>query len=151
METNTSFAEEGTSHMWHHPNVRRDEASGRALRTVLATYAGEVAERAEIDRRLAEAESKKPPPFPHADRAPTSRARCHECGEGIEKGGLRVVIERDIERGMTTTKGAGYLHPKCAALHLEGKGMTHDALTEAIRQNSRALSEADLDELFAIV
>jgi len=51
---------------------------------------------------------------------------------------------------MTVTKGAGYLHPACAAAYVEAQGGTHDALTEALRKNSK-LSEVDADALFAEV
>jgi len=150
METPSSFAEDAASYMWHHLKCAATKHPSE-LKEVLATYTEDVPERADVERLIAEAEAKKPPPFPHADRAPTARARCIECGEGFDKGALRVVIERDIERGMTTTKGAGYLHPKCATGHMEAKGVTHEELTNAIRANSRALTESDLDELFSVV
>jgi hypothetical protein len=119
------------------------------LRATLATYEGEVPERAELDALVAEADAKKPPPYPHAERAPTARARCLECGEGIAKGDLRVVIEREIERGMSVQKGAGYLHPKCAAAWAEAHGSSRDELAAGVRANTRALSGEDLDELLA--
>jgi poly [ADP-ribose] polymerase len=136
--------------MWHHLVC----AAGKhpdETRAALAAYEGDIPDRAAVDAKLAEAEAKKPPPFPHADRAPTGRARCLECGEAIPKGALRVAIERDIERGMTTTKGAGYLHPACAAAYVESQGSTHDELTAAIQANTRDLSEADLAEIFSVV
>jgi hypothetical protein len=136
--------------MWHHMKCAATKHPDE-LREALRTYEGEVPERAEIERLVAEAEAKKPPPFPHADRAPTARARCLECGEGIGKGELRVAIEREIERGMSVTKGAGYLHPKCAAQHVEANGSTHAELTEGLRKNTRGLSPEDLDQLFAVV
>lgn len=151
LEGTGGFADTGApTFLWHHLLC----AAGKhpdELRAALAAFDGDVPDRSALDARLAEAEAKKPPPFPHADRAPTGRARCQECGEPIGKGALRVVIERDIERGMTVTKGAGYLHPPCAAAHVEAKGSTHEALTTALHANTRDLSEADLDELFATV
>ncbi len=136
--------------LWHHLLC----AAGKhpdELREALAAYEGEIPGRDEIDARLVDADAKKPPPLPHADRAPTGRARCLECGEPIPKGELRVVIEREIDRGMSTTKGAGYLHPGCAAAHVEAKGSTHEELTTALHANTRSLSDADKDGLFAIV
>ena len=151
LEASGGFADASApTYLWHHllcgAGKHPDE-----LRAALGTFEGEVPGRAELQARLVEADAKKPPPFPHADRAPTGRARCLECGEPILKGELRVVIERDIERGMTVTKGAGYLHPGCAAGHVEAKGSTHEALTTALHENTRSLSDADLDALFAIV
>ena len=48
-------------------------------------------------------------------------------------------------------KGAGYLHPKCAAAHFEENGSSHDALTEALRTNTRDLSEPEMDKLLSEV
>jgi hypothetical protein len=146
-----AFGDAGeASYRWHHLKCAASKVPD-GLREALAGSACEVPERAELDKLLAEADAKKPPPFPHADRAPTSRARCLECGEPIAKGDLRVAIEREIERGMTTTKGSGYLHPKCAATYAEGHGSSHDELTASLRANTKSLSDDDLDQLFAVV
>lgn len=136
--------------MWHHLLCAATKHPDE-LRSALADYGADVPELAAIEAKMTEAEAKKPPPFPHADRAPTGRARCLGCSEGIAKGQLRVAIERDIERGMTTTKGAGYLHPQCAGSYVEAQGSNRADLTVAIRQNTRSLSEAELDELLAAV
>jgi hypothetical protein len=150
-EAPNQFGEPGdTTYRWHHITCAATKLPAE-LREALAAYAGEVPERAELEKLMAEADANKPPPFPHADRAPTGRAKCQGCGESIPKGDLRVAVERDIERGMTVTKGAGYLHPTCAAAYVEEHGGTHDALTEGLRANTRGLSEADLDKLFAEV
>jgi hypothetical protein len=151
-EVENQFGDAGdTTHRWHHlacaAGAKTDE-----LRTVLSGFEGiDAAQRAELEKTMAEADAKKPPPYPHADKAPTGRARCLGCGEGIGKGNVRVAIERDIERGMTTTKGAGYLHPACAAAYVEGSGGTHAELTEGLRQNTRDLSPEEMDKLFAEV
>lgn len=136
--------------MWHHLLC----AAGKhpdETRAALAAFDGDVPGRDAIDAKLVEMESKKPPPYPHVDRAPTGRAKCLGCGETIPKGDLRVAIERDIERGMTITKGAGYLHLACAAGYVEANGSTHDELTEALAKNTRDLSEDDLAAVFEIV
>lgn len=149
-ETVNQFGEAGeATFRWHHLKCAAQKHAD-ILRPALAAYDGEVPEREELERLMAEADANKPPPFPYADRASTGRARCQECGEPIAKDTLRVAIERDIERGMTTMKGAGYLHPACAAAYVEAHGGTHADLTEGLRKNSR-LSREDLDELFAEV
>jgi hypothetical protein len=149
-ETPNQFGDAGDmSYRWHHLKC----AAGKipdVLKAGLETWEGDVPDRAELDKLMAEAEAKKPPPFPHADRAPTGRARCLGCGEAVEKGALRVAVERDIERGMTTTKGAGYLHPACAAAYVESQGGTHEELVESLRKNSK-LPPEDLDKVFAEV
>jgi Poly(ADP-ribose) polymerase and DNA-Ligase Zn-finger region len=149
-ETANQFGDAGDmSFRWHHMTCAADKLSDR-LRAALGTFDGEVPDKAALEARMAEADAKKPPPFPHADRAPTGRARCIGCGEPIVKDGLRVAVERDIERGMTVTKGAGYLHPACATAYVESQGGTHDSLTEALRKNSK-LSQTDADKLFTEV
>jgi poly [ADP-ribose] polymerase 1 len=151
-EVENQFSDGGeTTHRWHHLNCAAGSKT-EELRSALATYEGLATEqRAELEKLMAEADAKKPPPYPYADKAPTGRARCQACGESIAKGELRVAFERDIERGMTMAKGAGYLHPKCAAAHMEQTEVTHDQLTEALRANTRDLSEAELEKLFSEV
>jgi poly [ADP-ribose] polymerase len=143
--------EEGSaqSYLWHHLPCAATKHPD-LLRAALADYDGEVSGRDELERLMAEADAKKPPPFPYADRAPTGRARCHACGEPIVKDSLRVAFERDIERGMTVTKGAGYVHPACAAGFWESKGGTHADLTEQLRAHSK-LPEGDMDRVLAEV
>lgn len=150
-ETPNAFGDAGEmTFRWHHLKCAATKLPTE-LKGALDAYTGEVPGRAEIDALIATAEASRPPPFPHADRAPTGRAKCLACGEPLAKGALRVAIEREIERGMTTQKGAGYLHPACAAPYVEEKGMTHDELTAALQKNTRGLTDADLAELFATV
>jgi poly [ADP-ribose] polymerase len=150
-ETPSQFGEPGdTSYRWHHVKCAAQKLSTE-LREALGAYEGEVPNREELDKLMAEADANRPPPFPYADHAPTGRAKCQACGESIVKGALRVAFERDIERGMQVTKGAGYLHPACAAGYIEEQGGTHEKLTEGLRANTRGLSEAELEALFAEV
>lgn len=141
--------EEAAGYLWHHLGCAASKHPD-VLREALSRYEGEVANRDELEKLMAEADAKKPPPFPYADRAPTGRARCHACGEPIAKDALRVAFERDIERGMTVTKGAGYVHPACAAGFWESKGGTHADLTEQLRAHSKLPAE-DMDLLLAEV
>jgi poly [ADP-ribose] polymerase len=150
VEVANQFGEEGAqSYLWHHLTCAATKHPD-LLRATLATYDGAVANRDELERLIAEADAKKPPPFPYADRAPTGRARCHACGEPIVKDSLRVAFERDIERGMTVTKGAGYVHPPCAAGFWESKGGTHEGLTEQLRAHSK-LPADDMERVLAEV
>jgi poly [ADP-ribose] polymerase len=151
-EVENQFSDSGeTTHRWHHMSCAAASKT-EELRSALVAYAGMPDEqRAELERLMAEADAKKPPPYPHGDKAPTGRAKCLGCGESIPKGEIRVAIEREIERGMMVTKGAGYLHPKCAAAYVEEQGGTHTELTEALRTNTRDLSEAEMEKLFAEV
>lgn len=150
-EADNQFGEPGdTSYRWHHLKCAATKHAD-ILRPTLDEYAGDVPDKAEIEKLMSEADAKRPPPFPYADKAPTGRARCQACGEALEKGALRVAVEREIERGMSVTKGAGYLHPACAAAYVEQQGGNHAALTEGLRKNTRELSAEELEKLFAEV
>ena len=150
-EADNSFGEPGdTTFRWHHLKCAAEKLPLQ-IKEALAAYSGDVPERAELDATIEAAIAKLPPPYPHADHAPTGRARCQGCGEGIAKAEVRVAVEREIDRGMGATKGAGYLHPRCAAAWVESQGGTHAELTEGLRKNTRELSAEELDKLFAEV
>lgn len=153
-ETENAFGDAGEmTYRWHHLNCAAESQTDK-LRETLPGFEALVSpeRKAELEKIMAEADAKKPPPYPHADKAPTGRASCQGCHEKIAKGELRVAFEREIERGMAMQKGAGYLHPKCAAAYMEeNQQLGHEALTEAIRKNTRDLTEAELDQLFAEV
>jgi len=150
-EVENQFSDGGEmTHRWHHLNCAAGSRSDQ-LRTVLGDFEMDADKKAELEKLMSEADAKKPPPFPYADKAPTGRAKCIGCGESIAKAEIRVAVERDIERGMTTTKGAGYLHPKCAAAYVEENGSSHEELCDGLKKNSRDLSEDELNQLFTEV
>ena len=114
------------------------------MRPVLAAYTGNVPDREALDQALAGSpvSAKEQGAFPYAERAPTGRSKCLSCEAPVEKGELRVAIEREVERGGAMTKGAGYLHVRCAV------GFTHDdALLHKVKANSTGLNDADASEL----
>ena len=133
------------SMQWHHLPCAAGKLPAE-LKEALAAYAGEVANRAELEQAMAEAYQKgnaKPGGFPYTDRAPTGRAKCMECSEPIAKDTFRIAVEREIEVGATVQRGAGYMHPKCVVAHLEKGDGDKDELIIALTNNSR-LPEADL-------
>jgi poly [ADP-ribose] polymerase len=149
VETQTQFSDT-PSFSWHHLLCAAQKLPAE-LKAALADYAGDVPNRAEIDVALADAEKKgaaKPAGFPYVDKAPTGRAKCMLCEQPIEKASFRVAVERELEMGGNVTRGAGYLHPKCAAENLENIGGSLDELIEGLRANSR-LPEAELDGVIA--
>lgn len=139
-----------TTFRWHHLKCAAEKLPIE-LRAALGSFEGEVPDRAALEATMSEAERNLPPPFPYADKAPTGRATCQGCGEKIAKDSIRVAFERELDRGAGPTKGAGYLHPACAAAYIESQGGTHAALTEGLRANTRALTEDEMHELFAEV
>lgn len=149
IEAQTQFSD-APSLQWHHVLCAAAKLPGE-LKAALAEYPGEIGNRAELEATMEEAIKKghaKPAGFPYVDRAPTGRAKCMVCGQPIEKESLRVAVERELEVGATMTKGAGYLHPTCAAAHLETAGIPTDELIEGLRANSR-IPEAELDGVIA--
>ena len=75
--------------------------------------------------------SGKPGGFPYVDKAPTGRAKCMQCEEPIAKDSFRVAVEREIDTGSMVTRGAGYMHPKCAVPNLENTGGSKEELSRA--------------------
>jgi len=135
---------------WHHLLC----AAGKLpveLKDALDGYAGEVTNRGELDQAMAAAIAKgnaKPGGFPYADRAPTGRAKCMECGEPIPKDSFRIAVEREIEVGASVQRGAGYLHPACVVANLENVGGDKDELILALTNHSR-IPETELAGVIA--
>jgi hypothetical protein len=138
-EQPSQFAE-GMQWVWYHLPCAAKKRPAQ-VKTALSAFEGEVPDRAQLEASLAEADTAASA-FPHAERAPTGRSRCLHCREPIEKGALRVAIERELEYGAMGRTGAGYLHPHCAAAYLK-----EPDLAAALRRNSRGLAESDLAEL----
>jgi len=126
------------------------------FQVALAQYEGELPDRAALEAILAappaKGKGKKGDlPLPHADRAPTGRAKCIQCEEPIGKGELRVAVEREIDTGAFTSKGAGYLHPSCAMAWWEAQepdGSSPPEFIEKVLAGS-ALSDEEKGELRA--
>jgi ribosomal protein L24E len=115
----SSFGE-GEQTLWFHLRCAAERVPEK-LGVALETFGGEVPER---ERLLAAVENGKENPklssVQRVDRAPTGRARCQQCHEAIEKGALRVGVDRDVEGMMPTVS---YLHLRCAAAYLGAAGL----------------------------
>jgi hypothetical protein len=138
VETVTQFSDT-PSMQWHHLPCAAGKMPAE-LKGALDEYAGDVPDREALDKAMAEAikgGKAKPGGFPYVDKAPTGRARCMQCEETIEKASFRVAVEREVDTGAFTTRGAGYLHPKCVAENLENTGGSLDDLVEGLKTNSR--------------
>ncbi len=142
----SAFSEDGVR--WHHTACAAKKLP-YDLEATIAAHAGDIPDRAALEAAVVEAKKTvkpKPRGFPHADRAPTGRARCIGCQEGIEKGAFRVVVEREIEVGMGAQRSAGYLHPTCAKAWAEEHGQA-DGFADRIRANTVALGEGEIAEV----
>ncbi|HEY4117986.1 MAG TPA: hypothetical protein VGM56_09030 [Byssovorax sp.] len=140
-EVVNTFSEGGTTHLWHHLACGAKKKPTQ-LKNALATYEGEVPERAELDAAIAANEAKqKPVKLPYAERATTGRSHCGACHETIEKGTFRIATEREPDPSGMTMGAPRFWHAKCAP------GEDMGALFESLKENSKGLSDADFDEL----
>lgn len=144
-ETPNQFNEGEVSYFWHHLTC----AAGKKpllVKEALASFTGTVPDRAKLDEILNSSKGAKAPagerPYPFAERAATGRSKCMQCDEAIEKGHLRVAVEREVDTGSFMRKGPGYLHVGCAAEHTGDEG-----LLEKIKKNTPELTPADIEEL----
>ncbi len=145
VEVTTQFSDT-PSMQWHHLACAAAKHPGE-LKDAMATYEGDIPNKDELEAGMADALKKgkaKPAGYPFVDKAPTGRAKCMQCEEPIAKDSFRVAVEREIDTGAMVTRGAGYMHPKCAVPNLENTGGSKDELIEGIKQNSR-LAPEDLD------
>jgi poly [ADP-ribose] polymerase len=145
VETPNQFGDT-PSMQWHHLACAAGKLPAE-LKEAMAAFAGDIPAKAELEKAMADAYAKgnaKPGGFPYVDRAPTGRAKCMECGEAIAKDSFRVAVEREIEVGASTQRGAGYLHPKCVGANLENVGGDKAEVVEGLRKNSR-LPAPDLE------
>jgi hypothetical protein len=121
------------------------------LEAALAGWAGDVPDRPGLEALIADSKKKvKPSTFPYAERSPSGRSKCLACEELIEKGTLRIAIEREVDTGSFVSRSAGYLHPACAPAYVAQSGADGGGpakLLEEVRAHSTQLEEPDLDEL----
>ncbi|MEO6775943.1 MAG: hypothetical protein ABI467_23480 [Kofleriaceae bacterium] len=128
---------------WHHLLCAAQKLPGE-LKEAMTGYAGPIANQAELEAAMAETLKQgkgKPGGYPFVDKAPTGRAKCMQCEEPIAKDSFRVAVEREIDTGTMVTRGAGYMHPRCAVPNLDNTGGSKDDLIEGIRANSRLAPE----------
>lgn len=138
------FGGGGTTHVWHHLLCAAKKKPAE-LKATLPSFAEEIPDRAALDRTIEESiKTAKPSTFPYAERAPSGRSKCLACGEAIEKGDVRIAVEREVDTGSFQTTGAGYLHVGCA------REFTGDEeLLAKIKANTPGLAPDALAELEA--
>jgi hypothetical protein len=130
------------SFAWHHLPCAA-KAAPEKLKATLDACQEEVPNRGELEALIAEAPPKKVKEkrsYPYAERAPSARSKCFGCGELIDKGHFRFVIEQEVDAGAFTAMAAKFVHVKCV-------GDFVDAIDwEAIAANSK-LKEAEIKVL----
>lgn len=151
----SAFTEGEALRYWHLTCAAKSKKLAVPLEETLAGFDGTVPDRAEVDALIAAAKKKgagkAPAKFPHAQVAANGRAGCMVCGEKLEKGTLRVAVEREVEAPMGMVRGAGYLHPGCALGWAEEQGEDPEAFTEQVLGNSELgdAERATLEAAFA--
>lgn len=142
-EVPNAFDEGSMTHQWYHLKCAAEKLP-RELSQTLAGFDDDVPDRDELEQLIEKNRKKqKPTTFPYADAATTGRSSCIVCGDKIEKGELRVAVEREVDAGGFSRKSAGYLHPACCVEYDE----LPDNLLDSIRANSTSLEDDQLDEL----
>jgi hypothetical protein len=145
-EVPNQFAAGEMTHQWHHLECAAKKKPG-PLKAALETTTVDVPNKDALLATIADAAKHvKPSTFPYAERAPTGRSTCMQCSEAIPKGELRVAVEREVDTGSFVTKGAGYLHARCA---LEHESVEVDPFFTTLKANSSSLEAADFDALKA--
>jgi poly [ADP-ribose] polymerase len=142
VESDMQYGDE-PSYRWYHLECGAAVEPAQ-LEKLLKTYSGEIPNREEIEKAIAAGKKKKKPEFPYAEVAPSGRSKCMQCSETIEKGQLRVAVEREVDTGTFVTKGAGYLHVGCAVEHTGD-----EELPQKVLANSHQLEEEQRAELEA--
>lgn len=133
---------EGLATHWFHLMCAAEKRPEK-LAAALATYTDEVPERASLESVIRSGiDNPKLTTVRRAERASSGRARCQHCHELIEKGALRVAVEREEESAMAALS---YVHAKCAPEYLGCAG-----LLDKLKRTSPDLSEQDLSELSAL-
>ena len=146
-ETPNMFAEEGgVTYRWWHLACAAKKVPNE-LRDALATFEGEVPDRAAIDASIAEHAH---PEYPYAERAANGRAKCRVCQQAIGKNELRIGFERVYETGMGLTKTTGWLHARCTMQYKDAQELGAGPLGEKLRAHSK-LGDSDFAEILAAI
>lgn len=130
------------SFAWHHLPCAA-KALPDKLEPTLGAYQGEVSNRGELEKLIAEAPPKKVKEkrsYPYAEKAPSARSKCIGCGDLIGKGDFRFVVEREVDAGSFIAMAPGFVHAKCIGDFLDSIDW------EILAKNSK-LEEADLASL----
>ena len=152
----------GVGHMWHHlacAAKRQFEKVEEAYAMEAWTFAKDVPDDIpaldELRALRQEAEQKKreQKAIPYAELDPSGRARCKQCGDGLEKGTPRVVVGRAVEFGNQMRTTPINVHPACVAdaLAADDSATEPFGFAEALRENSKGLDAVVIDSVLAEV
>ncbi len=135
---------------WHHLTCAARSRPAE-LQRALEGFDGEVPDRESLEAAMKGGGEKAKRPsasrsgagsFPYAEVSPSGRSKCMQCSAKIEKGALRVAVEREVDTGSFVTTRPGYLHPGCA---LAFTGQARADLLDALQANSSLPDTALVD------
>ena len=92
----SQFGTDGFAIRWHHLPCAAKKIPD-VLREAMASYEGDIPGREALETTMNEKPVRKSGTgaLPSADLAPTGRAKCMKCQEAIDKGTVRIGVERD--------------------------------------------------------
>jgi hypothetical protein len=107
----------------------------------LDAHAGEAIPDADRIRELARAGAENPKlgSVLRAEPTPTARASCQACREKIEKGKLRIALEREAEPGSMAS--TSFIHLACAPEHLGTAGLLDKLLRTSPDLDAEQIAE----------
>ena len=147
-EVPNAFAAGEITYQWHHLACAAKKKP-LVLEEALQTTVVDVPDRASLQADIAiNKKNQQPTTFPFAERAKTSRSTCQACSEAIDKGTLRVAVEREVVTGAFVANSAGDLHAACAQAWLDDKAPLQGvSLLTLLQNNSTGLDEGDIEAL----
>ena len=133
----------GDTIQWYHLKCAAEKIPVD-FESTLKDFSGQIPDRDELLAVIEQNRGKqKPTTYPYAELAPSGRSSCLVCSEKIDKGDIRVAVQREIDAGGFARQGAGYLHPKCAMQYED----IPDDLGSQLEENSLSLSANELADL----
>ncbi len=151
----------GTGYLWHHLTC----AARRKFEAVEEAYNLEAWKEAkhppadlpgldELRRMREEAAERKKSrkAIPHAEPAPSGRARCKQCEGLIDKDSLRVVLGRGVAFGSQVRTAPIAVHPHCVAAAIGAEDCTTEiaGFADGLRANSDLPADR-VEELLALI
>lgn len=148
----------GPGYMWHHLNcAARDRIDDVEEAYAQKAWAEglEVPDLEGLKKRAEKAQKRKKEKklAPYAEQAPTGRSKCKHCDGPIEKGAWRVALLRTVEFGGQVRAGPINVHPECVAAEVlaEDCATEPEEFEDKLRENSRGVSEDQIDEVLGLV
>ena len=141
----------GTGYLWHHLNCaakRRAEDVEAAYEARAWTEGLEVPSLDSLQalREKAEKARAERKELPYAERDPSGRAKCKNCGEVIAKDSIRIALLREVTFGQQVRGTPINVHPGCVTAEIRAEDCTTEieGFADALRANSRGMDDESI-------